>query len=179
MPISKHFCTSQTSEIHYYKGSNSINADPKQYQLSPVKDLSQHKPGPSRILSLEDEILMTLMRIRLDYPVEDLAFRFDVSVSLAASTITTFIVFLNLEPKPLIYWPTPDETISYKHFHFNETFNKCEGIGDCTEQWIEHSKNPDSQYQTYSSYKSNNTFKKLIFCTKLQCRWSQEVTKKV
>ena len=59
-----------------------MNADcPKQYQLSPVKHLSQHKPGPSRILSLEDEILMTLMRIRLDCPVEDLAFRFGVSVS--------------------------------------------------------------------------------------------------
>ena len=102
--------------IHYYKGSNSMNADPKQYQLSPVKDLSQHKPGPSRILSLEDEILMTLMRLRLDCPVEDLAFRFGVSVSLATSIITTFIVFLSLELKPLIYWPTPDVTISYKYF---------------------------------------------------------------
>ena len=154
-------------KIHYYKGSNSMNADcPKQYQLSPVKHLSQHKPEPSRILSLEDEILMTLMRIRLDCPVEDLAFRFGVSVSLATSIITTFIVFLSLELKPLIYWPTPDQTISYKHFHFNGTFDKCEGIGDCTEQWIEHSKNPDAQYQTYSSYKSHNTLKKLIFCTK-------------
>ena len=153
-------------KIHYYKGSNSMNADPKQYQLSPVKDLSQHKPGPSRILSLEDEILMTLMRIRLDCPVEDRAFRFVVSVSLTTSIITTFIVFLSLELKPLIYWPTPDVTISYKYFHFNGTFDKCESIGDCTEQWIEHSKNPDAQYQTYSSYKSNNTLKKLIFCTK-------------
>ena len=140
-----------------------MNADPKQYQLSPVKDLSQHKSGRSRILSLEDEILRTLMRVRLDCPVEDLAFRFGVSVSLATST---FIVFLSLELKPSIYWPTPDETISYKHLHFNGTFDKCEGIGDCTEQWIEHSKNPDAQYQTYSSYKSNNTFKKLIFCAK-------------
>ena len=87
-------------KIHYYKGSNSINADPKQYQLSPVKDLSQHKPGPSRILSLEDEILMTLMRIRLDCTVEDLAFRFGVSVSLATNIITTFIVFLSLELTP-------------------------------------------------------------------------------
>ena len=78
-----------------------MNADPKQCQLSPVKDLSQHKPGPSHILSLEDEILMTLMRIRLDYPVEDLAFRFGVSVSLVTNIITTFIVFLSLELKTL------------------------------------------------------------------------------
>ena len=67
-----------------------MNADPKQYQLSPVKDLSHHKPGPSRILSLEDEILTTLLRIRLECPVEDLAFRFGVSVSLATSIITNF-----------------------------------------------------------------------------------------
>ena len=110
------------------------------------------------------------MRICLDCPVEDLAFRFGVSVSLATSIITTFIVVLSLELTPLIYWPTPDETISYKHFHFNWTFDKCEGIGDCTEQWIEHSKNPDAQYQKYSSYKSNNTLKKLIFCSLDQFR---------
>ena len=35
-------------KIHYCKGSNSMNADPKQYQLSPVKDLSQHKPFSGR-----------------------------------------------------------------------------------------------------------------------------------
>ena len=153
-------------KIHYYKGSTSMNAGQKQYQLSPVKNLCQHKPGPPRILPLEEEILMTLMRIRLDCPIEDLAFRFGVSPSLATSIITTLLVFLSLELKPLIYWPTPEETLSYKHSHFKGTFEKCEGIGDCTEQWIEHSKNADAQYQTYSSYKSHNTLKKLIFCTK-------------
>ena len=100
------------------------------------------------------------MRIRRDCPVEDLAFRF--GVSLAASIITTFIVFLSLELKPLVYWLAPDGTISYKHFHFNGTFDKCEGIGDRIEQWIENWKTPDAQYQTYSSYKSKHTLKKLM-----------------
>ena len=66
-----------------------MNAHPTQCQQSSVKDLSQHKSVPSRILSLEDEILMTLMRIRIDCPVEDLAFRIGVSVNLATSIITT------------------------------------------------------------------------------------------
>ena len=83
------------------------------------------------------------------------------ALSVTHTIITTLIVFLSLELKPLIYWPTPDETMSYKHLHFNGTFDKCEGIGDCTEQWIEHSKNPDALYQTYSSYKRNNTLKKV------------------
>lgn len=138
-------------KLKYYKGHDSITTNPKQYQVSPIKDLCQRKPGPSRILSLEDEILMTLMRIRLDCPVEDLAFRFGVSPSLATSIITTFIIFLSLELNPLIYWPTPEETEAYKHAHFKGTFNLCEGIGDCTEQYIQHSKNPDAQYQTYST----------------------------
>ena len=57
-----------------------------------------------------------------------------------------------------------------RQYHINIfiLMDKCEGIdeGDCTEQWIAHSKNPDAQYQTYCLYKSNNTLKKLIFCTK-------------
>ena len=57
--------------------------NPKQYQLSPVKDLSQHKPGPSRILSLEDEILMALMRIRLDCPVLHLGLVFQLVLTQA------------------------------------------------------------------------------------------------
>ena len=153
------------AKLQYFKSASSVTGD-KQYQISPVKLYCQRKPGPSRRLSLEDEILMTLMRIRLDAPDEDLAFRFGISMSHASNIITTFIVFLGLELKPLIYWPTPDETLAYQHPHFSGTFNKVEGIGDCTEQWIQHSKNVDAQYQTYSTYKSHNTLKKLIFCTK-------------
>ena len=131
-------------KLKYYKGPDSVSDEPKQYQISPIKHLCQRKPGPSHIVSLEDEILMTLMRIRLDCPVED-------------PFVITFIIFLSLEFKPLIYWPSPDETFSYTHPHFSGTFNKCEGTGDCTEQYIEHSKNSDAQYQTYSTYKSHNT----------------------
>ena len=75
---------------------------------------------------------MTLMRIRLDSPVEDHAFRY--LIGHASKIITTFISFISLELEPLIYWPTPDETLAYKHHHFTGLFNKCEGIGDCPEQ---------------------------------------------
>ncbi len=154
-------------KLQYYRGSSSTTTTtPKKYQISPVTQFCQRKPGKPRMLSVEDEILMTLMRIRLDAPVEDLAFRFGMSSAHASNTITTFILFLSLELEPLIYWPTAEETLSYTHPHFAGNFHKCEGIGDCTEQYIEHSKNTDAQYQTYSTYKSHNTLKKLIFCTK-------------
>ena len=153
-------------KLHYSKGASSYNEKPKKYQLSPVKMLCQRKPGPVRSLSLEDEILMTLKRIRLDAPEEDLAFRFQISQGYVSKIVTTFIAFLGLELQPFIYWPTPDETLSYKHPHFSGTFNKCEGIGDCTEQKLQHSKNTGAQYQSYRTYKSTNTVKKLVICTK-------------
>ena len=156
---------SKHQKLHYYNGSSSSDDKVRKYQKSPVKLFCQKKPGPSRMLSLEDEILMTLMRIRLDSPLEDLSFRFQMSPANVSKIITTFLAFLSLELEPIIYWPTPDET-SYKHKHFLGTFNKCEGIGDCTEQQLQHSQNTDAQYQSYSVYKSRNTLKKLIFCTK-------------
>ena len=32
-----------------------------------------------------------------------------------------------------------------KHSHFSGDFNKVEGIGDCTDQWIQRSSNPKAQ----------------------------------
>ena len=56
--------------------------------------------------------------------------------------------------------------MSDKPPYFSGDFNKVEGIGKCTEQWIQRSSNPKAQYQTYSTYKSHNTVKKLAICTK-------------
>ena len=66
----------------------------------------------------------------------------------------------------MIYWQTPEQTLSYKHRHFSGDFNRVKEIGDCTEQWIQISSNPKAQYQTYSTYESHNTVKKLVICTK-------------
>ena len=103
------------SKLQYYRGSTSSTNKTKKYQISPVTQFSQRKSGKPRKLFLENEILMTLMRIRLDAPVEDLAFRFGISSSHASNAISTFIVFLSLEFEPIIYWPTPEETLSYTH----------------------------------------------------------------
>ncbi|XP_065684684.1 uncharacterized protein LOC136096934 [Hydra vulgaris] len=76
------------------------------------------------------------------------------------------LILMPREIEPLIYWPAPEETLSFTHPHFIGDFVYVEGIGDRTEQTIQKSANAKAQYQTYSSYKSRNTLKKLIFCTK-------------
>ena len=84
----------------------------------------------------------------------------------ASKFFTTITIVLARELKPLIYWPTPEQTLFYKHPYFPDYCNKVEGIGDCTEQWIQRSSSPKAQYHTYSTYKSHNTVKKLVICTK-------------
>ena len=98
--------------------------------------------------------------------VEDLAFRFGISASYASNICTTFIVLLARELETLIYWPTPEETLSFKQSHVSGDFSKVEAIGECTEQVIQRPATSKAQYQIYSTYKRRNMQKKLIFCTK-------------
>ena len=86
------------------------------------------------------------MRICLDSPIEDLAFRFKISAGNTSKNFATITIYLARELKLLIYWSTPEKTLSYKHPHFSGDFNKVEGIGDYTEQWIQRSSNLKPQY---------------------------------
>ena len=49
------------------------------------------KSGPKRKLQLEEELLLTLMRLRFELFVEDLAFRFKVSHSLVTQFFSTWV----------------------------------------------------------------------------------------
>lgn len=109
---------------------------------------------------------MTLMRIRLSLKIDDLAFRFGTSSSHASNTVLTMILFLSLELEPLIYWPTVKQTLAYNSKHFSGSLANVESIPDCTEQKISKPSLSKAQYQTYSTYKSSNTLKKLVICTK-------------
>ena len=127
-----------SAKLHYYRGQ--VSHKSKKYQHSPSKVGCQTKPGPERQLSFENEILITLMRIRLDLKIDDLAFRFGISSPHASNIITTT--------------------------HFTGNLTKVEGIIDCTEQKISKPSLSKAQYQTFSTHKSSNTLKKLVVCTK-------------
>lgn len=58
------------------------------------------KPGPSRKLSLEQEFLLTLIRLRLGLLIEDLAFQ--VSVGKVSQITITWIKLLSKEMSILI-----------------------------------------------------------------------------
>ena len=94
----------------------------------------------------------------------DLAFRFKVSRSTVSNIWSMWIPFFGKELQPLIFWPTQEQN-NRNYPNCFKMFQNTIGIIDCTEGALEKPSLAKAQAQTYSSYKSKNTWKKLICVT--------------
>ena len=57
----------------------------------------------------QDEMLLTLMRLKMNLLEEDLAIHFGISHASVCSILTMWILDWSLELEPLIQWPTAEE----------------------------------------------------------------------
>ena len=143
--------------MSYWRGT-------KRYLVSRSKVKRKYVKSSNKILSFKDEFLLTLMRLRLGLLNEDLADRFGISPSVCSNTFTTLIRLLSIVlGQCLVNW-LPREAVRdhlpniYKKMGHHQL--RC--IIDCTEVFIERPKALDTQAETWSDYKSHNTFKFLI-----------------
>ena len=148
----------KATKLHYFKGHKPFTL--KAHQLSATKK----KPGCKRKLELQNEFFFTLCRLRQGLTEQDLSYRFGISQSSVSTILSTWISFLAKEFERFIHWPTRDEVKGCYPKCFNN-FHNVIGIIDCTEGSIEKPSLAKAQAQTYSSYKSKNTWKKLICVT--------------
>lgn len=81
----------KAGKLHFHKGkiTNIDLTTTKNYQQSPSKPGCRGKPGPRSKLNAVNQLLLTLMKIRLDLHIEDLAFRFSVSAAFVSRIIST------------------------------------------------------------------------------------------
>ncbi|XP_033101531.1 uncharacterized protein LOC117104792 [Anneissia japonica] len=128
--------------------------------VGPLKG-SPKKSGPKRNISPKDELLMVLMRLRLDLTVNFLAVLFGV----LPSTCTTWLRFLSTIFKPLIVWPNRQTIFSSMPQQFKKHCKKLRCIIDCTEFFIERPRSLELQAATWSDYKKHNTIKVLVGIT--------------
>ena len=145
------------SNMQYYKGEQSHET--KQYQEN-----NSLKPGPKRKLSLEDEFLLTLMKLKMNLNQDFLVSLFKVCPSLVSSVISTWIPLLAFELKPLIYWPASEELDHYYPECYKK-YGKIKAIIDCTEVQTERPSLDSVNAAMYSNYKSRHTYKVLVACT--------------
>ncbi|XP_065662704.1 uncharacterized protein LOC136085334 [Hydra vulgaris] len=113
-----------------------------------------------KTMSLENHLLIVLMKLRLGHENKDLALRLNISEGVISKIFRLWIKQLVNVLCNLFVWP---ERAAIRANLPN--FKNCVCIIDCTEIFIERPHNLTARAQTYSTYKSRNTNKYLIGIT--------------
>ncbi|XP_065904132.1 uncharacterized protein [Dysidea avara] len=113
-------------------------------------------------LSQIDELFLTLVRLRLNLKEQDLANRFEISLSSVSRIFTTWINFCYLRLGSLPCWPDRSTIRNTMPASFKELYPNTTVILDATEIRVNIPSSLLLQSQTYSNYKSANTLKALV-----------------
>ena len=116
-------------------------------------------------LSRFQEILLVLMKLRLNLEEQDLADRFCVSQSTVSNEFRKWIYTMAEQLSFLIHWPSREQMMTSMPMVFRKFFKNCICILDCTEVFIECPANLQARSHTWSEYKQHNTIKVLIAVT--------------
>ncbi len=111
------------------------------------------------------QLLLTLMRLRLSLSGQDLGYRFQIHQSSVSRIFEYVIGVLYSKLKPLIKWPDRDALRKTMPMVFRKHYPNCVVIIDCFEIFIDRPTNLLARAQTYSQYKHHNTVKYLIGIT--------------
>ena len=122
------------------------------------------KLGRKAKLSSEDELLLTLMKLRLGLMEEDLAHRFGTSTTHVSNTFISWVKVLSLVLRNIIFVPNQGQLNFTRPKRFDKNRDVCQII-DGFECFIETPKSLDLQKVTWSEYKHHNTIKVLVGCS--------------
>ncbi|KAM7313007.1 uncharacterized protein ISCGN_002928 [Ixodes scapularis] len=131
-------------------------------------DSYKHRQAPQGRplnLSMEDQLLLVLSRLRLGLLEQDLAYRFGVHVSTVSRVWTFWVGFLADHLAQVSYWPPRQVVNEYMLVCFSKVYPSTRVILDCTEVFIETPSDFRVQSDTYSNYKCHNTAKGLLGIT--------------
>ena len=124
--------------------------------------VSRQTQNPSRF----QEFVMVLIKLRLNVPLQDLAYRFVVSVTTVSRIFSYWMVVMDVRLKLMISWPEREQLWQTMPMCFQYAFaKKVTVVIDCFEVFIERPSNLLARAQTFSSYKHHNTIKVLIGIT--------------
>ncbi|KAK0153149.1 hypothetical protein N1851_005166 [Merluccius polli] len=121
-------------------------------------------------LTVEDHLLIILMKLRLGLCNTDLAYT--VSKITISNILRSWVPAISLGYpamafilKSLIKWPSKGAVLKNMPKIIKCNFKRCRCIIDCTEIFIARPSSLTARAQTWSNYKHNNTIKYLIAIT--------------
>ena len=116
-------------------------------------------------MQFKDQLLMTLVKLRLDIQFENLADQFNCPKSSAHDIVKRWIDLMYIKLKFLIKSPDHDAARKTLPNVFGQFFPRLTHIIDCTEIFMDRPKNLKARAQVYSNYKKHSTVKFFIACT--------------
>ncbi|CAI5681563.1 unnamed protein product [Oreochromis niloticus] len=158
--LNETFLKDDTEKVRYYTGLHCYAV--LMSLFSTVKDFL---PISKKLTGFQ-MLLLTLMRLRLDLPVQHLCHLFDVSHKTLSSVFADTIDVLYARVGALVHWPERHCLQATMPPQFTEAFGKRVSIiVDCFEIRTERPSNLKARAQTYSHYKGTHTIKYLIGIT--------------
>ena len=114
-------------------------------------------------LSSFQQFMCTILKLRLNSPIQDLALRFNVSPATVSRVMLKWLSQMDIRLQDLIIWPDRDCLQLTMPECFIESFGKKVAIIiDCFEIFIEWPSNLQARAYTWSNYKHKNTAEVLI-----------------
>ena len=124
------------------------------------------KRNTQNALSQFQEFLLVLIRLKLNSPLQDLAYRFNLAVPTAHRIFDRWTHVMSVRLKILIQWPEHEELQATMPVVFQRNFGKKVAvIIDCFEIFTEIPSSLIARAMTWSNYKHHNTVKFLIGVT--------------
>lgn len=146
-------------KVSFYTGLPSFSVLAAVYQL--VEPAVRHTPQNG--LEKFEEFLVFLMKLKCNFPLQDLAYRFHVSCPTVSRIFDKWLHAAFLKMKPLIVWPSRNEIRKTMPQAFFDSFGeKVAVVIDCFEIKLERPSSMLPRCETWSQYKGSNTAKYLI-----------------
>ncbi|XP_073255908.1 uncharacterized protein [Porites lutea] len=160
-PFDETYFANDDEKVRFYTGLPAYDMLKTVYQ-----NVSPFVIRKSPTLSKFQECVLTLMKLKLNMPMQDLAYRFGISLPTVSRIFLAWMVVLDVRLAPLIKWPDREDLWRTMPQCFQFSFgNKTTVIIDCFEVFIARPSNLMARAQTYSNYKSHNTVKILVGIT--------------
>ena len=116
-----------------------------------------------------NQLFLTLMKLRRNLHVKDLAYRFCISAASVSRYFITWVCFLYHHFREIDTLPLREQVIRTLPAAFEEKYASTYIIIDATEFFLETPTDMCLQSSTWSNYNQHNTGKVLIGCTPNGC----------
>ena len=114
-------------------------------------------------LSLFQQFMCTILKLRLNDPIQHLAYQFNVSKATVSRILSKWLTQMDIRLQDLIIWPDRGSLRKTMPQCFQESFGKKVAIIiDCFEVFIECPSSLRTRASTWSNYKHRDTAKILI-----------------